>query len=221
VFPKILFSLLAFSTSIFAYELNFDKTFKQEVPANILMTQISIDMNSKDEDSINDTLQDINYFFKNNNTIKKSNGSFSLTPKYTYKNNAQKFLHYSGKLSYTISSTKAANLNEFISELGTLKKELKQDKLKITLQNMRWQISKELRELSSDTLRLSAINWIQNYSASLKMSCTTKNINIKSNNNFSLPRSYKMKSFKVSNNVAPINTKQNINMHVNYILECK
>ena len=57
---------------------------------------------------------------KGNKTVQKKDGKFTLSPKYKYFKNTQKFIGYIGTLRYVIKSENAKDLNKFIDDLINL-----------------------------------------------------------------------------------------------------
>ncbi len=226
---RILFTFLLallLPMSLFSYELSFNKKFTKLVTPDLLTTHINISIENDSENFINKNIAKFNDYIKSNKLIEKTQGNFTLSPKYHYFKNTQKFLGYVGNLKYTIKAKNASNLNKFISDLIELEKKLDKNNVKLRISNVSWITSTKLYDNSLDTLRIDAMRWIEKYSKSLRMvlskDCTVKSINInKSNNHFI--RATQMESFssKRVSNVAPVNSNQEIKIEPNFILECK
>ena len=212
--------------SLFSYEISFNKKFIKLVTPDLLSTYVNISIENDSEKIINNNIEKFNDYIKDNNLIEKTHGSFTLSPKYNYFKNTQKFIGYVGNLKYTIKAKNASNLNKFISDLIELEKKLDKNNVKLRISNVSWITSTNLYDNSLDTLRIDAMTWIEKYADSLKdilkKDCTIKSINInKSNNQFI--RATQMESFssKRVSNVAPVNSNQEIKIESNFVLECK
>lgn len=212
--------------SLFSYEVSFNKKFIKLVTPDLLSTYVNISIENDSEKIINNNIEKFNDYIKDNNLIEKTHGNFTLSPKYNYFKNTQKFIGYVGNLKYTIKAKNASNLNKFISDLIELEKRLDKNNVKLRISNVSWITSTNLYDNSLDTLRIDAMTWIEKYADSLKdileKDCTVKSINInKSNNQFI--RATQMESFssKRVSNVAPVNSNQEIKIESNFVLECK
>ncbi|HIP12990.1 MAG TPA: DUF541 domain-containing protein [Arcobacter sp.] len=214
----ILTALIPFS--LFSYELNFSKEFSKNISPDNLSTRISVNIINKDERFVSDNLESINDYVKSSNGIKFENGSFNLTPRYSYKNKNRKFLGYAGNLSYTIVSINANSMNEFLSELIDVKNSLKEKSLKLSINNTVWKVSDKKYNNSLDTLRLEAINWIGNYSKELNKSCTIKKISINPRKN-GYPRNTIMAKSRSTINVTPAKSDKSISINPKFTLECR
>ena len=228
---KILLSLLLPILS-FSYELDFNKSFSKQINPDLLSTNVNISVEKKDEDKVNIEIEKFNDFIKSNkvnNKIKITNGSYTLSPKYTYSNNKQQFVGYVGNLQYTAESKNAKDINSFMNEIILLKEKSNTDDVKLNISNVSWKISDEVQNNSYDDLRLESITWIETYantiSVKLSKKCEVKRININEQNggNIMYARSemaFSSKS-KVATDVAPVNSEQNITINPNFLLECK
>jgi len=222
---KILLALTLSLCTINAYELNFNKIFSLDISPEILTSHISINYENKEESIINEKLEEFNSFFKEQDDISAKNGRFNLNPRYRYQNGKQKFLGYRGSLNYTIESKDAKKLNNFLSELIILKKEISAYTLKLSIGNISWKISKKQREFHIDNLRKNAIEWIKDYKQTISSSCLIKQINIGKAKNFHNQPIYSTRTNSsvpsISTKISPISSSKNITLHVNYSLECK
>ena len=215
---KLLFTTLV-PLSLFSYELNFSKNFTKEISPDILSTRISVNIQNKDERFINDNLESINEYIKDSQNIKYKNGSFNLTPRYTYKNSNRKFVGYVGNLSYVVTSKDATIMNEFISELINLKDKIAVKSLKLNINNTSWQVSKTKYNNSLDILRLESINWIKEYASTLNKSCKVKKISIStSRNNYQHNMMDTM--MKSASKIVPSKSEKSISINPNFTLEC-
>jgi uncharacterized protein YggE len=221
--------MLLLPFSLFSYEISFNKKFSVSVNPDLLTTNVNIQVSDEKESFVNEHIEAFNVYIKNNTTVIKKNGNFTLSPKYKYYKTTQEFLGYVGVLRYQVESKIANDLNKFMNELLELKDELDKNSIKLTLSSVSWKTSTKLYENSVDKLRLNAITWIDKYAASLKnilsKDCKVQKINI-NNVNGGHPIAYartemmSTSSRRISN-VAPINTNATISINPNFILECK
>lgn len=224
---KFLFLIaLLLPISVFSYEISFNKKFSKFVTPDVLSTYVNISIDNDSEKFINEHLEKFNKYIKNNNSIEKSGGSVTLSPKYKYFKNTQKFIGYHGSLKYTIKSKNGKELNKFIDDLIKLEEKFDRDNVKLRISNLSWITSSSLYNNSLDMLRIDAIKWIESYSSSLEnllsKECSIKNINIsKSNNHFLRAGRMESLSAKRISNVAPVNSSQEVVIEPNFILECK
>lgn len=212
--------------SLFSYEVSFTKKFTKLVTPDLLTTYVNVSMENDSEKFINKHIEKFNEYIKNNSLIEKTNGNFTLSPKYNYFKNTQKFIGYVGNLKYTIKAKNASNLNKFIDDLIELENKFDRNNIKLRISNVSWITSSELYDNSMDSLRIDAMTWIERYASSLKnvlsKDCIVKSINInQSNNQFSRARQMESYSSKRISNVAPVNSNQEIKIEPNFLLECK
>ena len=123
---SILFSSLFIIPSLLsAYELEFNKSFNKNIQNDKVHTNIRISVDSKEIDFINEKVEFFQDFIKENNSVSKKNGNYSLVPNYSYANNKQNFIGYKGTLHYSIETPKYENLNQFMTEIIDIKNNMK------------------------------------------------------------------------------------------------
>jgi predicted secreted protein len=213
----------------FSYEVNFNKSFSKVVNPDLLTTNITINIEKKDENKVNSEIEKFNDFFKKTNDVSLKNGSFTLSPKYKYHDNKQEFLGYIGSLRYSAESKNAKDLNTFMDKLISIKESIKSEDVKLNISNVSWNISDDLQNKSFDALRLESINWVESYAKSLSSQvskyCEVSKINISESNNGNVVYSRAEMAYsgmlKMAADVAPISSEQNITINPNFVLECK
>lgn len=213
----------------FSYELNFNKSFTKVVNPDLLTTNITISVERKDENKVNNEIEKFNDFLKKTTDVTIKNGSFTLSPKYKYHDNKQEFLGYVGNLRYTAESKNAKDLNGFMDKLISIKENIKSEEVKLNISNVSWKTSDELENKSFDELRLEAINWIDGYAKTLSSQvskyCEVSKINIFETNTgnvvYARAEMASLGMSKMAADVAPISSEQNITINPNFILECK
>ena len=213
----------------FSYEVNFNKSFSKVVNPDLLTTNITINIEKKDENKVNSEIEKFNDFLKKTNEVTLKNGSFTLSPKYKYHDNKQEFLGYIGSLRYSVESKNAKDLNTFMDKLISIKESIKSEDVKLNISNVSWNISDDLQNKSFDALRLESINWVESYAKSLSSQvskyCEVSKINISEPNNGNVVYARAEMAYsgmlKMAADVAPISSEQNITINPNFVLECK
>lgn len=225
---KIILIFCLILLNLNAYEINFNKNFSKNVSPDKLVTYVSVIVEKKLEREVNLEIEKFNDFIKENDLVKFKDGRYTLSPKYTYTNNKQKFVGYIGNLNYKIETQNAKNINSFISQLIDIKERINSEDLKLNISNINWEISEELNNKSFDDLRLEAIKWANEYSKELsnkvQKNCEISKININSvnrNNIYYARDGIVASSMKTSADVTPANTDENISINPNFLLECK
>lgn len=226
---ELLIYALLFPILGFSYEVNFNKSFSKIVNPDLLTTNITIIVEKKDENKVNNEIEKFNDFLKKTNDVTLKNGSFTLSPKYKYHENKQEFLGYIGNMRYNVESKNAKDLNSFIDKLVSVKDNIKSDDVKLNISNVSWNISEDLHNKSLDSLRLESIHWIDSYAKSLSNQvskyCEVSKINISEFNssNITYARSEMgyMNVSKSISDITPMSNEQNITINPNFVLECK
>lgn len=219
----LLSSLFIIPSILSAYELEFNKSFTKNIQNDKVHTNISIAVDSKEIDFINEKVEFFQDFIKENKSVTKKNGNYSLVPNYSYQNNKQKFIGYRGTLHYSIETSKYENLNQFITEIIDIRNNMNTNSVKLSVSNIQWIVSKGLSEKTIDTMRIEAIAWIKDYSKTLLDTCIITNVSINKNTGYSPQRYSKnmVMDSRTSNNITPLQTKRSIELNANYKMECK
>ena len=222
----LLFPLLGFS-----YELNFSKSFSKNVNPDVLVTNVNIIVEKKDEKNVNSEIEKFNNFLKNTKNITIENTNYNLSPKYEYTNNKSVFKGYVGDSRFVAKSEDATAINSFISDLVALKDSFKSNDLKLNISNLSWELSSKLQAKVMDELRLESLIWVDSYTKDLSnkivKKCEVKNVNINEDFIHNTPKARMMSvsmdelSNSSNSDISPINSEQNIKINTNYILECK
>lgn len=215
----------------FSYELNFNKSFSKNVNADVLVTNINIIVEKKDEKSVNSEIEKFNNFLKNTKNITIENTNFNLSPKYENINNKTVFKGYIGDSRFIAKSEDASNINSFISDLVALKDSFKSNDLKLNISNLSWELSNILQNKVMEELRLESLIWVDSYTKDLsnkiKKNCEIKNVNINEDFINNIPKARMMGvsmdglSNSSNSDISPLNFEQNIKINTNYILDCK
>ena len=219
----LLSSVFIIPSILSAYELEFNKSFNKNIQNDKVHTKISITVNSKEIAFINEKIEFFQDFIKENNSVTKKNGNYSLVPNYSYINNKQNFIGYKGTLHYGIETPEYENLNQFMTEVIDIKNNMNSSKVKLSVSNVEWIVSKELYEKNIDTMRIESLTWIKNYIKTLSDSCIIKNVSINKGNGY-YPERYSRTALmdsRSSMKITPLQTKRSIVLNANYKLECK
>jgi len=219
----LLASTLLLPSILLSYELDFNKTFTKSIQNDKLQTNISIKIDSKNIDYINEKIEDFQNFINKNTSITKKNGSYNLIPNYVYQNKERKFVGYKGTLNYIIESPDHKKINYFIKKLNNIKEKMSTSNVKLTISNLKWIVSKKLYDNNMDDMRIESIYWIKNYMKKIDENCMINHISINQNNNYirqSYSKSAMVESTKTYN-VVPSQSARSITLKTNYKLECK
>jgi uncharacterized protein YggE len=225
----LLIAMFAIPSFLFSYEIAFNKNFSKKLKGDVITTSVNINIEDKKEKVINRKIEKFNRFFKQEKSLTKKGGSFSLNPRYKYYNNKQVFLKYVGSLRYSLESKNAQDLNSFVQKLIDYKEALDDENIKLSISSISWQVSKKQQEFIMDKLKLSSIKWAESYakklSRELNQDCEIKNININTRFTNPIPMHRKMamsvSSLEKSAAVSPLNTNKELNLSANYKMECK
>jgi len=219
---KLLLPVL-FTSSLFAYTINFDKPFEIVIKPDTLTTNISISTKKSSEKEVLEKLTSFSTYISGYLDVEKKGGNYSINPDYKYENNRRYKNGYVGNMRYQISSKKSENVNTFIANLHNKKKDFDVD---ITLASVTWQLSPQQKEGQLDKLRLTAITWINAYakelSSKLKTTCKVTKISLNAPS-FQYPHPVMMESKSMVSDAAPTPEQdtQKITINPHFELECK
>ncbi len=216
---------LVFPIFVFSFEVEFHKKFYHELPHDILSANISITIKDNSELKVSDRLDVFNQKIKSFDKVERKLISFNIRPKYRHSGNTPKITGFSGKLRYKINSRKAIYMNEFITEIASLKNN--RDTV-VSVSNLSWSVREGTYNVSLDLLRLESINWIQTYisnlSKDLNRNCEIKSIQINQEDNsirYKMGEVYDDTSLATNTLSVPEANQEKIVINSKYILECK
>ena len=221
-----IFVLLCVWVYVLGFDVTFNKEFTKQITPDKLSTYITINVNKEDEIEISPILNKFNKFISSEDEIEKTNGNFSISPKYKYNKGNSTIIGYRGSLRYQIYSKSSKVINGFIKELLDLKDD---SDTTITISSLNWIVSKTKHSDAIDELRLESILWSNKYAIKLSQEmnniCKVKVININSANFRPIYRTQAkhivMNSSIPSDIPIPKATKNTISLKPTYILECK
>lgn len=217
--------LLVLPIIAFSFEIEFNKKFSEELPHDTLSAFLKVTITDDNELIVNDRLEVFNQKIKSYDKVEKQLGYFTIRPKYKHSNNTPRISGYIGELRYKVNSRKARYMDEFISELTSLKKNRDTT---VSVNNLNWSVRKDTYNITLDLLRLKAINWGQNYVESLSKdinkNCYLKSININKINQFEQDNDKEIYSITdISYKEIPISeaNQEKIIINPNYVMECE
>jgi len=221
---KFYLTTLLLATSAFGLTINFSKSFDVEIKPDTLEASINITTKQANEKEVVESLGRISSFIDNDKDIEKKGGTYNVYPEYKYENNHRYKNGYVGNMQYLISSKDSDKLNNFLTSLYGVKRNNSED---ISVNSVRWVMSKEQKNGQIDALRLQAIKWSNSYAKSISSSLS-KSCNVKSISFSQVERYYPQPMMRanyeaVSDKAAPTPTQDNQKMSVNptITLVCK
>jgi len=143
---KYLLFLLPFS--LFSSEINFTKTYTQEIASDMISDNIIIKTSRDNSDDIVTIFEKYNDLFKTNELISTKQKE-QISSNFTSNK-------YTGILNYNIKAYSFEKLNDFIKDLLYLKDE---KNLTITIEKPKYILSNKLEEKIIHNLRVKAINF--------------------------------------------------------------
>ena len=221
---KIYLSTILLATSAFGLTINFSKSFDVEIKPDTLQANINITAKKSNEKEVVESLGRLSSFIDNDKDIEKKGGTYNVYPEYKYENNHRYKSGYTGNMQYIISSKDADKLNNFLTSLYGQKINNSED---ISVNSVRWVMSKKQKNGKIDALRLDAIIWANGYakaiSSSLSKSCKVKSVSFSQVDHY-YPQPIMRANYEaVADKTAPTPTQDNQKMSVNptITLECK
>ena len=218
--------ILLFPIFIFAYEIDFNKTFSRDLMPNVLSANISITIEDKKERLVINRLNIFGIEMKQYKKVEKKLGTFNVRPVYQHSSNSPLIKGYIGELRYEISTNDALFMGEFVSLVTSLKDNRDTS---VSLGNLSWKVKSDSYSVALDVLRLEAINWGENYtkilSQDLRKECELKHISFSNYNQ--RPIAYATRALSSLSTaqkdemVIPELTEEEISLNTSFKLECK
>jgi len=217
---KILISLVIFTTTLLAFELDFKKSFEATVQPDIAVTNINISVKGQSETEVTKRLQEVSIYINGYTQVKKEGGEFRVNANYYYQNGQRLQDGYIGSMRYKISSKEIDDLDIFLGDLMSQKKNET-----IEVSSYGYEVTKEKLNNSLEQLRLQAIVWgiayAKDLSSKIYKKCELTNISFTQTTQ---PRMMATKmNAKLEDGFAPqpIRNEQTITLNPSYELECK
>jgi uncharacterized protein YggE len=221
---KIYLSIILLATTAFGLTINFSKSFDVEIKPDTLEANINITAKNKTEKEVVEALGKLSSFIDNDIDIEKKGGSYNVYPEYKYENNHRYKSGYVGNMQYNISSKDADKLNNFLTSLYGQKINNSEE---ISVNSVRWVMSKEQKNGKIDKLRLDAIIWANGYakslSNSLSQSCKVKSVSFSQTDHY-YPQPLMRANYEaIADKSAPTPTqdKQKLSLTPTITLECR
>jgi len=210
-----------------AFEVQKNKTFEKDVEPTVMITSISAQIKDKDKLNIQNIFKEAIETSKLGNIC--TNGAYRISPSYEYiqnnydRNSKRIFTGYNGNINFTCEFKDTKKLDLVISNLDKITKD---DKLKITLNEISWTIDKKTNEDTIEELEIYALKYANTYSDFLtklyKNTCGIKEIKLNAHNYSSpipLVRSESI-GFAKSHSTAPIKSDLTLKYSANYAFKC-
>jgi len=217
---KIFISVVIFTTTLLAFELDFQKRFEATVQPDIAVTNINISVKGESETEVTKRLREISVYINGYTQVEKEGGEFRVNANYYYQNGKRVQDGYIGSMRYKISSKEIDDLDIFLGDLMSQKKNET-----IEVRSYGYEVTKEKLNNSIEQLRFQAIVWgiayAKDLSSKIYKKCELTNISFAQTTQ---PRMMTAKmNAKLEDGFAPqpIQNEQTITLHSNYVLECK
>jgi len=171
------------AVSLFGYDLEFKRDFTKDISQDEIFARINVDAIGVEQKDAIKEISTIIKFVDDSTYMKNDNFTQSSYPIYKYSNfSKERYIDgYKSNLSFTIKNKNSSMLELYLRKLL----ELKTEKLNITYSGLGYRVSKTLKTISEDNLRLEAIKWSSNYAKELssKLNINCKQLNINFNRN--------------------------------------
>lgn len=218
----VTFTLFCVSTFATTLTISKEKEFILEVMQDKRITKLNLSYNDTDSSKIEKTFKKLTDFFSKTDIAK--GGQYSIYPNYSYTNNKQEFIDYSGQISYNIefdNNEKYEEILDFVKSFNHIK--ITQSPISNTLSDERKSLHKQI--LEEKALQYIITNAVD-ISKSINMECQIKTINLLfENHNFqpimmqkSFYGNYESADSVVS---SPLETSVLIKLNSSFSLECQ
>lgn len=221
-FAKLLLVLPLFA---FSFEIEFNKKFTHELSRDTLSAFLKVTITDDNEIIVRKRLEVFDKKIKTYDKVERKLNNFTIRPKYKHSSSTPRILGYVGELKYHINSRKARFIDEFISEVTSLKKNRDTS---VSVTDLSWSVREDTFNVTLDLLRLEAILWGQRYASNLSVDiekdCTLKNITINRIEQFLQKDEKEIYSVSdISQKATPVleSNQEKIKINPKYILECE
>lgn len=218
---NIILVLIVTFSFLNAFEVNKSKEFSKEIEPTKMSTTIVANMIAKDKLKIQRA------FKKAINISDKAkictNGSYRISPEYSYKNQDRVFIGYQGNIRFKCEFQDTKRFDTIISKLDRITRE--KDKLKLTINPIQWIIAKKVIEKTNQELELQALYFAKSYKKFLAnvytQKCKIKEVSLNQMTHPTYQRSNYNSMAKVSSvTTKPIKSNQIIKYSASYKFEC-
>ncbi len=222
---KLIKLLLLLPIFALSFELEFNKKFSHELSRDTLSAFLTVTITDDNEIIVRDRLDVFNQKIKTYDKVEKKLISFAIRPKYKHLSSTPRIVSYIGELKYKINSRKARYIDEFISEITSLKKNRDTT---VSVNNLSWSVREDTFNITLDLLRLDAITWGQRYaknlSSDINKNCIIKSISINRLEQFLQKNEKEIYSVSdISHKTTPLleTNQEKIKINPKYTLECE
>ncbi|PLY07292.1 MAG: hypothetical protein C0625_06685 [Arcobacter sp.] len=222
---KLLKLFLLLPIVAFSFEIEFSKKFSQVLPHDTLRAYITVTIIDDDEITVAERLEVFNEKIKTYDKVERKLASFTIRPKYKHSSNTPRVSGYVGVLRYEANSHKARYMDEFISELTSLKKNRDTS---VSVNNLSWSVREDTYNIILDLLRLKSITWAERYAKNLSndlgKDCSLKKIIVNTTGQFIENNNREIYTVtQIKNKSIPLHetNQEEIKINPKYILECK
>ncbi len=219
---KIIF-LAAISVSLLnAFEIHKSNEFTKEVEPTKMSMSILASIDDKSQSKIQSVFKRAILGSQSEKIC--TNGSYRISPRYTYKQQKRTFIGYQGSITFTCEFTDSTKLDRVISKLDSINQE--KDKLKLTLNPIKWIVDRNTVKQTNKILELEALNYAKTYNEYLtevyETTCSIKEVslNAPSRPNRIVPV-YAMARDMKSETTKPIKSNHTLKYSASYKFECK
>lgn len=217
---KIFISFAIFTTTLFAFELDFQKSFEAKVQPDVAVTNINISVKAENETAVTRRLQEISVYVNGYRQVEKEGGEFKVNANYYYQEGQRLQDGYIGSMRYKISSKEIDDLDMFLRDLMSQKRNET-----IEVNSYGYEVTKEKFNDTLEQLRFQTIVWgiayAKDLSSKIYKKCELSNIS------FAQQMQPRMMGVQMSSKLdesfapQPIRNEQSITLNPSYALECK
>lgn len=222
---KLLKLFLILPIMAFSFEIEFSKKFSKVLPHDTLTAFITITITDDKEITVAERLEVFDEKVKTHNQVENKLVSLKIRPKYKHSNNTPRNSGFVGELKYKADSYKARHMNEFISEITSLKRNRDTN---VAVNDLSWTVKEDTYNVILDLLRFEAITWGENYTKSLsediQKKCYMKKIVVNTTDQFKKDVVKEVYTVTAINNKSmpiPELNQEVIKIKPTYIVECK
>ena len=204
-----------------AFEIQKSNEFIKEVEPTMMSTSITAMVEDESKLEIQKIFEKAIQCSKEQKIC--TNGSYRISPSYSYVDKKRVFLGYRGSIAFDCKFQDSKKLDSVISKLDSVSG--KEDKLKLTINPIRWIVEKKTYEEIDKELELKALYYAKEYKSFLSTiyasECKIKEIFLNSANRFiNQERAYHVMGDAKSQTTPPIKSTHIIKYSASYKFEC-
>lgn len=215
---KIILSLILIYSITSAFEVQKSNTFLKNLEPTKMTTSIIANMEDESKSNIQNVFREAIEASKSENIC--TNGSYTISPKYTYDKQTRTFAGYRGNITFKCKFENTKKLDDVITNLDSITS--KKDKLKLTINPIKWIVKKEIVEKTNKELELKALLYAKSYQEFLSgvynTQCFIKKVSLNPANTLYHPAPMMRASQTIT--TAPIKSEHTIRYSASYEFEC-